>query len=92
MNDKMNELWETVKTQRDELRVRMHLGRADAKDEWQEMEEKWESAQDKIEEVLRDTGASAKEIEGVLRIIGEEIGSAYGRIKDRLASEQEKQQ
>ena len=91
-DDKMNELWEELKTQRDELRVRLHLAKADLKDEWKNVEEKLEAAQDKFEEVLQGTEATAKEVQGVLRIIGEEISQAYGRIRDRLDSEEEQDQ
>lgn len=83
-NDKKNELWEQLKTQRDELKVRMHLGKAELQDEWKEMEDKWESAQDKFEEFIEDTGEAAKDVQGVAKIIGEEISAAYARIKDRL--------
>ena len=83
-DEKSNELWEQLKTQRDELRVRMHLGRADLKDEWDEMEEKWESVQDKFEDFLEDSGEAAKEVQGMMHIIGEEISAAYARIKQRL--------
>ena len=88
-DEKMNDLWEDLKTQRDELRVRLHLAKADLKDEWKAVEDKWESAQDKFEEVLQGTETTAREVQGILRIIGEEIGQAYGRIKDRLDSEQQ---
>lgn len=83
-DEKTSELWEQLKTQRDELRVRMHLARADLKDEWEEMEEKWESAQDKFEEFLEDSGDAAREVQEMMQIIGEEISAAYGRIKQRL--------
>ena len=90
-DEKLNELWEDLKTRRDELRVQMHLARADLKDEWESMDDKWESDQDKFEDVLKDTENAAREVQGVMRIIGEEIGQAYSRIKARLDEEEDKQ-
>ena len=40
---------EPLKQQRDELRVRLHLGKADAKDEWARLETQWEALRPKLE-------------------------------------------
>ena len=37
----INEVFENLKQQRDEIRVKMHLAAADAKDEWEALEKKW---------------------------------------------------
>lgn len=87
-DQKLNELWESLKTQRDELRVRLHLAKADLKDDWEQVEDRLEQAQDKFEDVLKGTEGTARDVQAVLHIIGEEIGEAYTRIKDRLEAEQ----
>lgn len=86
-NETWKELWERIKTERDELRVRMHLARADLKDEWEEVEKKWESAQDRLEEAFEDAGEAAREVQATLKIVGEEIADTYSRIRKRLDEE-----
>ena len=39
--NELNELLEKLKQGRDELNVKIHLGKAEAKDLWQETEDKW---------------------------------------------------
>ena len=38
-NEKLENLWQELKTERDELRVQMHLAKAELRDEWEELEE-----------------------------------------------------
>ncbi len=69
---------------RDELRVQMHLARADARDEWDELEGKWaefERKMDKVEEAAED---AAKEIGSALSTLGAEIREGYQRIRDAI--------
>ncbi|MBN2871231.1 MAG: hypothetical protein JXK04_09795 [Campylobacterales bacterium] len=80
----MNELLETLKQDRDELRVRMHLARMELKEEWEEAEKKWEHFKPKVDEMLRDTKGSRDEIVKSTKIIGEELKNAYRRIRERL--------
>ena len=40
---------ERLKQQRDELRVRLYLGKADARDEWARLETQWEVLRPKLE-------------------------------------------
>ena len=48
MNKDLNALWERLKTQRDELRLKAHLASAELKDEWEELEDKWQYAEVKL--------------------------------------------
>ncbi len=84
-DEKIQKIWDELKTQRDELRVQMHLAKAEMKEEWGELEKNLDVAQDKLEEVVSDAGEAAKEVQAVAKVIGEEMSEAYNRIKARLA-------
>ena len=43
LNEEVKDLFEKLKTERDELKVKVHLGKADMSDKWNAVEEKWES-------------------------------------------------
>ena len=77
-------MWDELKTQRDELRVQMHLAKAELKDEWEEIEGKYQHAQTKLDEVKKQTGEAAIDARKTMNVVIEEIGEAYGRVKHRL--------
>lgn len=83
-NDRTAELVEKLKQQRDELRLKIHLAKADARDEWEELEGKWEG----LKERLRAAGEEASEARGDIgaaaRELAAELKRGYDRIRDRL--------
>jgi hypothetical protein len=84
LEDKVEKLMDDLATQRDELRVQMHLFAADAKNEWEELEEKWQHLQGKMGVVGKTAKASAQEIGAASEQLGEELGRAYKRLKMAL--------
>ena len=81
MPEEMSKLQEALLQQRDELRVRLHLAKADARDEWEELERKWADAQSKFSQLQKTGGESMENIEAAVRLLGEEILKGYERIR-----------
>jgi SMC interacting uncharacterized protein involved in chromosome segregation len=83
-----DKLWGELKTQRDELRVQVHLAEAEIKEEWEEVEDKYQYAQDKFDELTKRTVEATVEATDDARVrldvVLEEIGEAYSRVKHRL--------
>lgn len=84
MQDKMREMLEKLEQERDELRVRLHLGKAEAKAEWDKLDARiavmrgrLDRAGDEAGEVMEDVGAAAK-------LLGEEIRSGFDRVRRML--------
>jgi predicted nucleic acid-binding Zn-ribbon protein len=48
MHEKVEQLLAKLKAEREEFRVRMHLGNMDAHDEWEKAEGKWENLQGRL--------------------------------------------
>ena len=84
MNKEIEKFWEQLKTQRDELRVRAHLARAELKDEWEVIEKKWCEADGKLHHLRDKTIDTTDEMKHSMQVCMEEISAAYDRIKDRL--------
>lgn len=80
-DEEFKKLEEKLMQQRDELRVKMHLAKADAKDEWEELERKWAHAQVKFGEVRHAAGESMGDIHTATRLLGDEILKGYERIR-----------
>ena len=77
-------LVDELETQRDELLLKVHLAKAEAKDEWEELESRWQNLQERLPEVRNAASESADNIGAALGLVAEEIGKAYKRLRDTL--------
>jgi hypothetical protein len=84
MNNDLEEMWDKLKTQRDELRVQSHLAKAEFRDEWQELELKWESVEKNLGSLQKEAKEATDDLKASARIVMDELSSAYDRIKVRL--------
>jgi hypothetical protein len=83
-NPELQKLVEDVRRQRDEIRVRLHLAKADAKDEWERLEHTWQHMRAKMTVVGREAGKTAEEVGAALRLAAEELRRGYGRVRKLL--------
>lgn len=75
---------EHLKQQRDELQLKLHLAKADAKDEWARLENQWEEIKPKLEAVREETGNTAESVSTALGLAIDELKKGYERLKGRL--------
>jgi hypothetical protein len=69
---------------RDELRVRLHLAKADALDEWKKLEASWQRAQEELKRTSEHTKEPVKEMGAAARHLIDEIKRGYARIREQL--------
>ena len=81
---RLEELISKLKQERDKLRVQIHLAKAEAKDEWEELEKKWDILENKLTALKRETKHASKDIAAALGVLSEEIANAYKRIRKKL--------
>ena len=74
---------------RDELRVRMHLAKADALGEWKRLEQAWQRAQEEIKRTGEHTKEPVKDAGAAARRLLDELKRGYGRIRDQLKEAQD---
>ncbi len=77
LDRRLNEL----KRIHDEVRVQMHLARAEARDEWEKAEAKGNDLQDRITELPQETGNVVAKSRDAARTLMEELSDAYTRIR-----------
>jgi hypothetical protein len=75
---------EHLKQQRDELRVKLHLGKAEAKDEWARLEKQWEEVRPKLDAAREEAGKTAESVGTALSMAIEELKKGYERLRNRL--------
>jgi SMC interacting uncharacterized protein involved in chromosome segregation len=82
--DKLDELVEILKQRRDELHVQLHLGKAEAKDLWNETEDKWRDLRSQLDMIDDGTGDVAKDVGAAAMLMAEEIKQGYERLRKLL--------
>ena len=81
INKEINELTETLKQQRDELKVKLHLFGMEAKDEWEKAEDNWDNFKNKSEHLASAGKEASKDVGAAVKLLGEELKNAYDRMR-----------
>jgi ABC-type phosphate transport system auxiliary subunit len=74
-------LAETLRTQRDELKVQMNLANKEAHEEWGELEKKWEQLQSKLKQLKAELNHSGHDVGDAISLLGDEIKVGYQRLR-----------
>ena len=64
---------EDLKRTRDELRVKLHLGAADARAEWEAVEKKWSHLEGRLGVLGKEAGAAGENVGEALELVAKEI-------------------
>lgn len=76
--------YESLAQLRDDLKVRVHLGEMDARDQWQKLEPKWWELQRKVTAVEKASAGAMEEIVAAGNLLVEELFKGYGQIRKAL--------
>lgn len=82
--DKIEATISALKQQRDELGVQIHLGAAEAKEEYDEAMQKLDKMSDDFTPVKDAAEESAENVLASLQLVGEELKTSFDRIKKSL--------
>lgn len=69
-----------LRQERDELRVKVHLARMEANEEWQEIEQKLTKLESKAKELGGATAEAGKDIGAAAKLLGEEIRDGFKKL------------
>ncbi|MFN3594050.1 MAG: hypothetical protein ACK4TK_05130 [Thiobacillaceae bacterium] len=81
VREELQKLIDGLATQRDELIVKAHLAKLEAQDEWRELESKLAELRAKAQQAAEVAGEAAEEVRAAARLLAEEIGRGYERLK-----------
>jgi CBS domain-containing protein len=70
---------------RDELRVQVHLAKADAQDQWHELEKQWRSLERHAASIAHEAQEPMDEAREVAADLAEELRRGYRRIRKSLS-------
>ena len=83
-NSRLQELVESLKRQREELALKIHLGKAEAKDEWARLQKKLAQLEEKAAPIGGVVGDTAKNVGSSLELTAEEIKKGFDRVRKLL--------
>jgi SMC interacting uncharacterized protein involved in chromosome segregation len=73
-----------LRTTRDELRVRLHLGKLDAQEQWEQIEKQWQHVESKLK-LAGETGREvAEDIGEVTSLAVDELKEGYAKLRKLL--------
>lgn len=82
--DRIHALINSLKQQRDELAVRMHLAGAEAKQEWSRLDDKVNQLANRFDPLKRAIGETTDDVWIALNLLGEELQHGFQRIRKSL--------
>ncbi|WP_419176616.1 hypothetical protein [Desulfosediminicola sp.] len=78
-------LFERLKTERDNLKLKLHLGSMEVREEFDEAEKKWQQLKNKAANVTDEAVETSEEYLDKAKVVGNELKEAYKRISERLS-------
>lgn len=87
MKEEFTRMLEKLKTERDELKLKLHLASMEGKEEFEEAEKKWQHLKVKAADMNENLAKTTSELMSSTKIIGEELQQTYQRIAKRLQKE-----
>ncbi len=82
--NKFESLLATIEQLRDEINVKAHLGKAEAKEALDELEKKWISLQSQYKSVADEAGKTAQNTRAALGLVADELKKGYERIRKKF--------
>jgi SMC interacting uncharacterized protein involved in chromosome segregation len=84
LREKLARELEDLRATRDELRVRVHLGKLDAQDQWEQIEKQWQHVESKLK-LAGETGRDvAEDIGEAASLAVEEMKEGYSKLRKLL--------
>jgi archaellum component FlaC len=80
----LQKIVDDLKRQRDELQVKLHLAKADARDEWAKLETRWEEVKTKMDTVRQDASQTRESVASGLSLVLDELKKGYDNIRKTL--------
>jgi len=84
LNEKWQEEFNTLRRWRDELRVKLHLGKAEARERWEKLEKDWEHLEAKAKLLGEASKGDLAEVGQAARQLAKEIRKGYEHLKSLL--------
>ena len=82
IRERIEEEVDGLRAVRDDLRVRLHLGQVEVRDQWEKLERKWQRVEAKAKVLREESRESMEDVEDAARLLVGEIREGYRHLKD----------
>ena len=80
----MDRLADELRQQRDELRLKLHLAKAEARDEFERLEKRWDHVRGRLGVIAKEAGAASKDVAVATLQLLREIKAGYQRVRELI--------
>ena len=84
MRERLTEMLAKLEQERDELKVRAHLGKAEAREEWDKLEGRIAELRGRLDKEGDEAGDVMEDVGAAAKLLGEEIRDGFARIRRSL--------
>ena len=84
MSDTETHDFDAIKRTRDEIRLQLHLARAELLEEWEHAETRFNRLEGEVQRLRETAAPPAKELKHAVTELAKDVGETYGRILDAL--------
>lgn len=84
LEERLNEELDDLKRIRDEIRVQIQLGKAEAKELWDRSEEKIEELESKVKSISNQAEQPLQDVREAAQLLLDELRDGYKRIRKAL--------
>jgi hypothetical protein len=84
LTDRLSEELEALRQLRDEFRVQMELGRAEARKRWEELEEDWQHLEGRLRLMRNESKGELEDIGETVRVLLRQIRDGYRHLRSLL--------
>jgi hypothetical protein len=84
VNERVQKQAEEVRAARDEIRVRLHLAKMDARDQWELVEKQWEHAEAKLRQLANTANEANDDIVEATELLLNEIRDGYKKLRSLI--------
>ncbi|MGR8931714.1 MAG: hypothetical protein ACU836_13825 [Gammaproteobacteria bacterium] len=86
MINELETLLETLKKDRDEINLKLHLATMELKDEFNSLEDKWDLVVKAASEAASEAAETSDEVFNKAKLVGDELKDTYQRIRTILSA------
>ncbi len=84
LRERLERELEDLRATRDELRVRLHLGKLDAQEQWGQIEKQWQHVESKLKVASEAGREIAEDIGEATSLVIEEMKEGYTKLRKLL--------
>ena len=84
MRDLLKQKLAELEQERDELRVRLHLAKAEARDEWDKLDARLDELRARLDRVGDEAGEVFDDVGEAAKLLGDELKTGFERLRRML--------